>query len=91
MTMQTISQNHKISKALNLLGEAAQEKKAELRHNIQRFGKVAQKAVSEGGVKIKKTVISADKNVRSNPWAYIGSVAAGMLALGFLLGKINKK
>ncbi len=91
MTTNTMNHNHKINKALSLLGEAAEEKKDELRQSIHRFKKVAEKTVAEGGVKIKKTAIVANKSVKKNPWAYIGGVAAGALALGFMLGKIKKQ
>lgn len=91
MKIETVNHNHKINKALNLLGEAAGEKKAELKHTFQRFGKVTQKAMADSGLKVKKTVIVADKSVRKNPWIYIGSVAAGALTLGFLLGIVKKK
>ena len=90
MTTNTMN-NHKINKALNLLGKAAEEKKDELRQSLHRFKKVAEKTVAESGLKIKKTAIVADKSVKKNPWAYIGGAVAGALALGFMLGKIKKK
>ncbi len=90
MATNVANHNHKINKALSLLGEAAEEKKDELQQSLHRFKKVAEKTVTESGVKIRKTAIEADKNVKKNPWAYIGGMAAGALALGFMLGKIKK-
>ena len=90
MATNTINHNHKINKALSLLGEAAEEKKDELRQSIHRFKKVAEKTVADSGVKLRKTAMVADKNLKKNPWAYIGGVSAGALALGFMLGKIRK-
>ena len=91
MTTNTMNHNHKINKALSLLGEAAEGKKDELRQSLHRFKKAAEKSVAESGVKIKRTAIVADKSVKKNPWAYIGGAVAGALAFGFILGKIKKK
>ena len=91
MAMATVNQNHKFNKAMQLLGKAAGKKKAEIAENLNRFKSSATEALEESGKKIKKTAVAVDKTVRRNPWAYIGSVAAGALILGFCLGKVKRK
>lgn len=35
----------------------------------------------------KAAVSDVERNIRANPWPYIGGVAVGTLALGFLMGR----
>lgn len=91
--MSTNSLNHskKITTALNILNEAAQDKKEEIQENLARFAKQTQKSVYQGGQKVKKAASQVDSQVHDNPWIYIGSVAAGAMLVGFLLAKAKRK
>ena len=91
MATVTINHNHKFNKAIQLLGKAAEKKKAEIAGNLNRFKDAAEEALQESGKKIKKTALTVNKTVKKNPWAYIGGVAAGAMILGFILGKTNRK
>ncbi len=91
MSMTTLNHNKKLSQALQILNDAAREKKEEIQENIVKFRKTAQKAINQSGQKIKRAASDVDAQVHKNPWVYIGSVAAGAVLLGFLLGKSRKK
>ena len=91
MAMQTTNHQDKISKALHLLTEAAEEKKGELAENINRLKERAQEVIEESGMKVKEAATVVDKTIRKNPWATIGGVALGALVTGFFLGKMKRK
>ena len=91
MSIPLANHNKKFDKAIGLLTKAAADKKEEMQENLDRFGKMTKEAVEESGQKIKKTVVKVQKEVRKNPWAYIGSVAAAALTLGLCLGFTKKK
>ena len=97
----------KIHEALELLNEAAKEKKEEvyevinakyehlrgmfsgMAQNGQSLAEDAQKNISKtlraGEKKIKQMAVQWDKEVRKNPWMYIGGATLGSLCLGLLL------
>ena len=91
MAIATVNQNHKFNKAIQLLGKAAEKKKAEIAGNLNHFKDAAEKAMEQGGKKIKKAALTVDKTVHKNPWATIGGVAGSALVLGFMLGRLKKK
>jgi len=107
--MITDSQNKmsrgKIDEALELLNEAARDKKDEFKdmltdkyaHIKQAITVDTQKAKSlvkdvmvEGEEKIKQVVVNVDERVRKDPWAYVAGTAAVALVLGFLMGSKRK-
>jgi ElaB/YqjD/DUF883 family membrane-anchored ribosome-binding protein len=51
---------------------------------------VAQETLVEVKDAVKKTAIKVDKNVRANPWPYIGTIAAASLILGYFMGSKRK-
>jgi len=59
----------------------------EMLGNAQR---AAQEAIIEGREAVKKTAATVDKNVRENPWPYIGGAAVAALILGYLMGSRRK-
>ena len=99
----------KIHEALELLNEAAKEKKDEVygvinskyEHLREMFAGVAEngQSLAEDATKnisktwhaeekkIKKLAADWDKEVRENPWTYIGGAALGSLCLGLILGR----
>ncbi len=98
----------KFEEALQLLNEAAREKKEEIQQlfgdkythireavqeaaavqgdRLNRVRQAAGDALELGGERVKQAASDLDENVKENPWAYIGGVAAGALLLGFILG-----
>ena len=83
--------NKKIDAALALLNEAAQEKKEEFQKLISEryaeFRETAENVMEEGGKKVKAAADTVDKEVHTNPWRYIGGIAAGALLAGYLFGR----
>ncbi len=99
----------KIHEALELLNEAAKEKKDEVygvinskyEHLREMFAgavetgqdfaddakKNISKTLSAEEKKLKQIAAQWDKEVRKNPWTYIGGAALGSLCLGLLLGR----
>jgi len=57
---------------------------------MERAQRVAQEALVEGRETAKKTAAQVDKNVRENPWPYLGGVAFAAVILGFLMGSKRK-
>lgn len=101
----TRTSSAKITEALELLNEVAQEKKDELKGlmtdkyshikeamtaTTEQGKQLLNKAVVDGGEKIKEIAKEADSRVRKDPWPYIAGAAAFSLLLGYLLGSKNK-
>ena len=91
----------KISEALELLNEAAKEKKDELKglmsnkyshiRDVMSSGvEHAQEAILQGKEKVKEIAIDVDKRVHKDPWIYIAGAAATSLLLGYLMGSKRK-
>ncbi len=104
--------SEKISEALKLLEEAAEQKRDELKNlmsdkythlrsalsetestlvkslaDAKRHAAEAARHAKEVGVdKTREIAGDVDKNVRQNPWAYIGGTAVISLLLGYILG-----
>ena len=57
---------------------------------LEKAQHVAQEAIDEGRETVKKTAKEVDKNVRENPWPYVGSAALVSLVLGYLMGSNRK-
>lgn len=102
----------KFEEALQLLNEAAREKKDEIqkllgdkyghirsviedaasegKDRLDRFRDQAGERWEEGQEQAIRAAKEIDKNVRQNPWPYIGGVAVGALVLGFLMGSSRR-
>lgn len=99
------SNRSKLNEALELLNEAAREKKGEFQeiltnkysHIRDAMALEAQKArclakdvLADGERKIKETTASVDANVRRDPWPYVAGTAAVALLVGYLMGTKRK-
>ncbi len=91
MAMELLNHNRKITKALNLLNKAAGEKREEMFETLDHAKRITAEAIEEQVEKAKDIAETVQKTVKKNPWAVIGGVAAGSLALGYLLGAFRKK
>lgn len=105
--------NKKLADALELLNEAAKDKKNEIQnllngkyeHVKDAFQEATEKSqkqfdqakrmteefIEEGSQKAKETVSEVEKNIRKNPWPYIGGIAVVTLLVGYILGSSKKE
>ena len=72
------------------LRKAVEHAGLEGKRALRRFQKVTEGAFEEGTASIRHSVKNAEKNIRKNPWPYIGAASASALALGVALGKKKK-
>jgi ElaB/YqjD/DUF883 family membrane-anchored ribosome-binding protein len=47
--------------------------------------------LNAGMEKVQEVAKTADKEIRSNPWPYIGGAAIGMFALGYILAQNERR
>jgi len=98
---QVRTSNAKISEALELLNEAAREKKDELkglmsnkyshiREAMSSGVEHAQEVILQGKEKVKEIAEDVDKRVHKDPWIYIAGAAATSLLVGYLMGSKRK-
>jgi len=98
---QVRTSNAKISDALELLNEAAKEKKDELkglmsdkythiREAMTAGVEHAQEVIIQGKEKAIEIAGDVDKRVHKDPWVYIAGTAAASLLLGYLMGSKRK-
>ena len=91
----------KISEALELLNEAAKQKKDELKgllsHKYAHIREAmtagiedAQDAFVQGKEKAMELAGDVDKRVHKDPWIYIAGAAAASLLLGYFMGSKRK-
>jgi len=99
--IQNRTSNAKISEALELLNEAAKEKKEEFKGLItNRYAHIrdamsstvehAQEVITQGKEKVQEIAGDVDKRVHKDPWVYIAGAAAASLLLGYLMGSKRK-
>lgn len=97
--------DRRIDQALELLEEAARDRKHELQSAMENkysnltsmLGSITgqiRHRVSEryeaGKQKAVDVAVGVDKSVHNSPWAYIGGAAAGAMLVGFLLGRSRR-
>jgi len=98
-------EDKRITEALELLNQAAKEKKVELEEMIshkfsdlrslvegvkEKMQKETADAYRRSKEKIQDVLSEVDESVHKNPWPYIGGAAAAALLLGYLLGRAKK-
>ena len=86
--------NTKISEALELLNEAAQEKRDELKDIMaNRYSHIREAmttGVDQGKEKVMEVAADIDQRVHKDPWVYVAGAAAASLLLGYLIGSKRK-
>jgi len=86
--------NAKIGEALELLNEAAKEKKGELTDLMaNRYAHIREAMASsivQGKEKAMEIANDVDQRVHKDPWVYIAGTAAASLLLGYLIGSRRK-
>jgi ElaB/YqjD/DUF883 family membrane-anchored ribosome-binding protein len=93
--------NAKISEALDLLNEAAREKRDELKGlMVNKYAHIreamssgvenAQEVIAQGKEKVIEIAGDVDKRVHKDPWVYIAGAAAASLLLGYFMGSKRK-
>jgi len=98
---QVRTSNAKISEALELLNDAAKEKKDELKglmsnkyahiKEVMNSGlEYSQEAIAQGKEKVMELASDVDKRVHKDPWVYIAGTAAASLLVGYLMGSKRK-
>ncbi len=98
---QVRTSNAKISEALELLNEAAKEKRDELKDLMaNRYSHIREamtagvehgkEAIIKGGKKVKEIAGNVDQRAYKDPWVYIAGAAATSLLLGYFMGSKRK-
>ncbi len=78
-----MSDHVKIQEALDMLKQAAKDKKVELVEMLQDIYADVKKAEEKAVNRAKKAAHDVDESIHSNPWPYIGGAALAGLILGF--------
>ena len=91
MSIVAMNGSKKMSKAINQLNKAVQNKKHEIEENLEHLKKNVQQALEETRENVVETAVKVDKSVHKNAWAYIGGAAACALLAGFIAGRLTKK
>ena len=91
MSIVTLNGQRKMTKALDLLNKAVQDKKSEIEENLEQIKKSAQRTLEDAKDSIVETATHVDKSVHKMPWAYIGGAAACALLAGFIAGRLTKE
>lgn len=91
MAIVAMNGHRKMTKALNQLNKAVEEKKNEIEESLEHFKKNAQRTLDDAKESIVETAETVDKEVHTKPWAYLGGAAACALLAGFIVGRLTKK
>ena len=91
MAIVAMNGHKKMSKALDQLNKAVQEKKNEIEQSVEYFKKNAQRTLDDAKASIVESAETADKEVHAKPWAYLGGAAACAMLVGFIVGRLTKK
>ena len=91
MSIVAMNGSRKMTKVLDQLNKAVQDKKSEIEQNLAQFKKITERKLEDAKETIVETAASVDKEVHANPWAYIGGAAAFALLAGFITGRLTKK
>jgi ElaB/YqjD/DUF883 family membrane-anchored ribosome-binding protein len=91
MVMATMNGHKKMTKALDILNKTVQDKKNEIGDNLEHFKKTAHRSLGDVKESVVDKVEAVDKEMHSNPWAYIAGATACALLAGFIVGRITKK
>ena len=91
MSIVAMNGSKKMSKAIDQLNRAVQDKRHEIEENLEQLKKNAQRALEDTKESVVETATKVDKSVHQNAWAYIGGAAACALFAGFIAGKLTKK
>ena len=91
MSIVAMNGTRKMSKAIDQLNKAVQDKKHEIEENLEHLKKDAQRALEDTRENVVEAAAKVDKSVRRNAWAYIGGAAACALLVGFITGRLTKK
>ncbi len=83
--------NRKFEEALQLLNDAAREKKEDIQKLVGEKYEHLREAIDTGRERAVEVFEEVDEQVKKNPWPYMGGVALGSLLLGFILGNQNKR
>ena len=88
---------NKIAEALDVLNEAARDKKralqkiisekySDLRDSLEDEGSKVASAIGQAKETAGKIISQADEKIKNNPWPYLAGIAVGFLVLGLLFG-----
>ncbi len=91
MSIVTMNGTKKMSKAIDQLNKAVQDKKSEIEENLEQLKKSAQRTLDDTKEDIVEAASKVDKTVHKNAWTYIGGAAACALLAGFIAGRLSKK
>ena len=91
MSIVAMNGSKKVSKAIDQLNRAVQDKKHEIEENLEQLKKNAQRTLEDTKENVVEAAIKVDKSVHKNAWVYIGGAAACALFAGFIAGRLTKK
>ena len=81
------NEDKQLDQVLQLLIEASNEKKVDLKDYVARLYENIKSVEEEAANKVKDAASTVDNTVRDKPWIYIGAAAVG----GFIIGLCCQK
>lgn len=91
MSIVTMNGHRKMTKVLDQLNKAVEEKKSEIEESLEHLKKNAQRSLDDAKETIVESAETVNKEVHARPWAYIGGAATCALLAGFVIGRFTKK